>query len=129
MFLLRRKSDGKFWKNVKNSLPTYSKPGDKAWEDFWLTDPSKCRPFPRTSDVKNSYPVTRTLKDAPGKPRYPHRNHGVGCLCPSCVSGEEPKSYWEQRNAWEKTNKKRRQEQFDALYEMVEMRLSIKDKS
>jgi len=50
MYLLRRKSDGKFWKNRASPKRDY-RPGHYEWaETEWTEYPNECRPF-KTRDA------------------------------------------------------------------------------
>lgn len=51
MYLLRRKSDGKYWRNRSSMKYTYR---PEHWEAEWIEDQNQCRPFKTAKAAESS---------------------------------------------------------------------------
>ena|SRR3990167_9066944 len=114
MFLLKRRSDGRFFRNKgyhQDSAWYHSDKAGRPDDPRWVEDPSQCVPFASTSGLKNSRGVA--LGEPPiGIPRPKDR--------------EDYRLYWDARGKWyAKSNAKKRrdweQKQFDKKYEIVKI--------
>lgn len=119
MFLLKRKSDGKYFRNKgyhQDSCWYHSGRAGKADDPRWVTDPSACKPFATVSGIKNS--------------------RGVAIDTPIPYPGDKEKdrkvwdAYWKQSSEWRsKKNRKVRiqweLERFNEKYEVVKIEYKV----
>jgi hypothetical protein len=116
MFLLKRRSDGKFFRNKGYHQDSHWRYTNRDEDDpRWVSDPNKCVPFATVVGLKRSRGAG--LGEAPLGIPYPQQR-------------EDWRPYWNARGEWySKKNRKARmkweQEKFDELYEIVEVKFKV----
>lgn len=111
MFLLRRKKDGKFWRNrSSNSFSSYR---IEEWEKEWVADPSLCTPFQSRSGAGNNRGTNLT----------PPYKVPIG---DEWQNKEIRDAYHKKSGEWySKANAPARKAQFDTQYEVVPISISV----
>lgn len=102
MFLLRRKSDGKFWRN--GSVKSYAR---DWYESQWVDTPSDCRPFESREGARACRGVKLT------------------CPIPWNPGNEADRRAW---RAWySQKNLPARNAAFNVAYEILQVEIKVKE--
>lgn len=110
MYLLRRRSDGKYWLNLATSRWQICRRADHGWVD----DPSQCKPFRSIAATKNNRGVSLQ------KPFTSPKNSEWD------LPGRR-EQYWKDMGQWySDVNRIARMAQFDKQYEVVEVYVNVK---
>lgn len=106
MFLLKRKSDGKYWRNrSSHSFKHWTRDGN---EGEWVENPSLCKPFSSPTAAKNSRGA---------QIKVPFKR--------PAADGDWDRFYEQSRKWYARGNLSARNAQFERQYEIISVELKV----